>query len=257
MVKSKEEPPAWLLQLVMRDVDQSDAKFERMSGFPSEEVTPETAVDQPAVQSTRPSASSSDRRSAHPFTHSSSAASASEQQSSYNHPSSVDHSLPAARAATGSHTNNKNPLNDSQISRQQHDNTGRFESARNFPEDFGMTRTESYPTPRVQSSTLTSLPRTTTTTNATPGSSGTTSRAQVRTSEIAMTAETTAVPTRNPVYFVMKQSDLPKDLILTGAQIEAVETLTIFRARVRLNSTDSFRGSSNSTRNQVLSSACT
>ena len=55
-----------------------------------------------------------------------------------------------------------------------------------------------------------------------------------------MTAETTAVPTRNPVYFVMKQSDLPKDLILTGAQTDTVvETLTIFRAGFRLSSTDS------------------
>ena len=54
-----------------------------------------------------------------------------------------------------------------------------------------------------------------------------------------MTAETTAVPARNPVHFVMKQSDLPKDLMLTGTQIgDFVEALTIFRARVRLNSSD-------------------
>ena len=114
-VKSKEEPPAWLLQLVMRDVDQSDAEFERVSDFPSEEVNPEiTALDQSAVQSTHPSAQLSPRPSAHLLTHSSSAASASEQQSSDNHPPSVDYSLPAAHAATGSHTNSENPLNDSQ-----------------------------------------------------------------------------------------------------------------------------------------------
>ena len=38
----------------------------------------------------------------------------------------------------------------------------------------------------------------------------------------------------------MKQYDLPKDLILTGAQTDTVvETLTIFRAGFRLSSTDS------------------
>ena len=66
-------------------------------------------------------------------------------------------------------------------------------------------------------------------TNAAPSSGGTTSRAQVRTSDIPVTAKTTAVPTRNPVHFVMKQSDLPKDMILTGAQTEdVVETLDNF-----------------------------
>ena len=72
-VKSKEEPPAGLLQLVLRDVDQSDAQFERVNDFPSEEVNPEiTALDQPAVQSTHHSTQSSAHPSAHPSTHSSS-----------------------------------------------------------------------------------------------------------------------------------------------------------------------------------------
>ena len=47
-VKRKEGPPAWLLQLVMRDVDQSDAPFKRKDDFPSEEINPAltAAVDQ-------------------------------------------------------------------------------------------------------------------------------------------------------------------------------------------------------------------
>ena len=66
-------------------------------------------------------------------------------------------------------------------------------------------------------------------TNAAPSSGGTTSRAQVRTSDIPVTAKTTAVPTRNLVYFVMKQSDPRNDLILTGVQTEGVvETLNSF-----------------------------
>ena len=34
-MRSKEEPPAWLLQLVLRDVDHNDAQFERVSDFQS------------------------------------------------------------------------------------------------------------------------------------------------------------------------------------------------------------------------------
>ena len=32
-IKSTEEPPAWLLQLVLRDVDHSDAQFKGVSDF--------------------------------------------------------------------------------------------------------------------------------------------------------------------------------------------------------------------------------
>ena len=49
-------------------------------------------------------------------------------------------------------------------------------------------------------------------------------------------AETT---TRNHAHIVIKQSDSPKDLILTGAQTEdVVEIMTVFRSIVRINSTE-------------------
>ena len=110
-----------------------------------------------------------------------------------------------------------------------------------------MSGTESSSISRNQSSTPTPRERTTNTSVTPSSSNNTTSGAQLQvfpataeTTAVPSTAEiSTAVPTRNPVHFVMKQSDLPKDLILTGAQTEdVVETLTIFRARVRLNSTD-------------------
>lgn len=98
----------------MRDIYHSDAQFERVSDFQSDEINPEVTaatVNQPTVHSTHPvhSAHPSD----HPSAHSSSATSATDHQSSDNHPPSVDHLLPAAHVAAGSHTIDKNPLNDS------------------------------------------------------------------------------------------------------------------------------------------------
>ena len=46
-LKSKKEPPEWLLQLVMRNIDH-EAQFERVSDFQSDEISPEltAAVNQ-------------------------------------------------------------------------------------------------------------------------------------------------------------------------------------------------------------------
>lgn len=88
--------------------------------------------------------------------------------------------------------------------------------------------------------------------NASPSTSSFTPTSQVHDNSLAspmidqtgVAAQTTEaaqidVATRPPLHFVMKQSDLSKDLGLTGKQTEdVVEILTHFRARVRLNSTD-------------------
>ena len=132
------------------------------------------------------------------------------KRQSDNHPPSVGNSLPADHAAACSHTNDENPLNDSQIS-SQHD-TSRYESARNFAGEFRMT-----PTSRTQGSTPTPLGRTNT--SVTPSSSNnTTSGAHVQAPVTnADTATAVSSAPRNPIHFVMKQSDLPKGPHIDGS----------------------------------------
>lgn len=224
----KEEPPAWLLRMVMQDVDNTEQQFQRVSDFQQTEINSELEVDQLPTHS----AHSSHQPSADSPTQSAAATSATNHLSTADHPLPDDHSLPAAHA-TG--TNAENRLSNGSQFSSQHDT--RYENARNLASEFSMSRTESNPTPRNESSTPTPRERTNTTRVNPSSSNNTTSGTQLQAS--ATTAETTTVPARNPIHFVMKQSDLPKDLILTGAQTEdVVETLTIFRARVRLNSTD-------------------
>ena len=216
------DPPAWLLQLVMPETHHEQDRFEQVSDFRHDDevnLDSSTEVDHPPMHSDLSA-------SAKPFTQSTASASAIDHPSSVNQPASVEHSFSSAPAAA--RMNAENLPNDSHNSIQHEQDTSRYDNARNLAEDFNMSRDERRPTSRNRS-TPTPLERTTNASMnpgslnyATSGAQPQVSRAtaELSTAVPPTTAEnSTAVPvSRNPVHFVMKQSDLPKDLILTGRQ---------------------------------------
>ena len=103
----KEEPPAWLLRFVMKDVDYTKEPFERLSGCHNAVINSElTTVDQLPANSTH----SLTNTAAGPFTQVASAASATDRLSSANQPPSVERSLSTDYA---SGTNAENLSNNS------------------------------------------------------------------------------------------------------------------------------------------------
>ena len=95
----------------------------------------------------------------------------------------------------------------------------------------------SSPTIRQESTTTPLAPPTSN--GPTPTSSAITGKVQAQPPPVTPGIAHTTI-SRNQTHYVIKQSDLPKDLIFTGAQTEdVVDIMTIVRSRVRLNSTDS------------------
>ena len=98
-----------------------------------------------------------------------------------------------------------------------------FESARNLVQEFGIMTPDfnSSPTTSTRSESTTTPLAPPTNNSLTPTSSDITSKVQAQPPPV--TPEITDTTTsRNQTHFVMKQSNLPKDLFRTGAQTEDI-----------------------------------